>query len=217
MTRTESFRDAFQGSSDHRLHAVSRVTTSRITLLSTKTAAGTSTSRQLHDLVRRHFRRSRSEHAPNEFRSTGLRPTALDDLHVVALHHELDFGARQKSESLTNLLRDRDPAFRRDLHASIIAATLPPPMHWTPQAAPWLLVAAALLILAAVIFSRQRASRVAVLFCAMIVLVAVWFGAFGLMFLAVDADGALRFRRLGRARGARLPAAGFDFTLTPRP
>lgn len=87
-------------------------------------------------------------------------------------------------------------------------------MHWTPQAAPWLIVAAALLVLAAVIFSRQRASRVAVLFCAMIVLVAVWFGAFGLMFLAADAGVALRFARLGLAGVALLPAAIYDFTTT---
>src|ERR1051325_8364596 len=87
-------------------------------------------------------------------------------------------------------------------------------MLWTPQAAPWLLVAAALLMLAAIIFSRQRASRVAVLFCAMIVLVAVWFGAFGLMFLETDADIALRFARLGLAGVALLPAAIYDFTTT---
>src|ERR1043165_2347387 len=87
-------------------------------------------------------------------------------------------------------------------------------MSWTPQAAPWLLVAAALLVLAAIIFSRQRASRVAVLFCAMIVLVAVWFGAFALMFLAAGAGLALRFSRLGLAGVALLPAALYDFTAT---
>src|ERR1043165_8285153 len=87
-------------------------------------------------------------------------------------------------------------------------------MSWTPQAAPWLLVAAALLVLAAIIFSRQRASRVAVLFCAMIVLVAVWFGAFALMFLAAGAGLALRFSRLGLAGVALLPAAVYDFTAT---
>jgi hypothetical protein len=79
-------------------------------------------------------------------------------------------------------------------------------MHWTPQALPWLIVAAALLILATVIFSRQRASRVAVLFCAMIVLVAVWFGAFGAMYLSAGAGAALRWGRLGLAGVALLPA-----------
>ena len=87
-------------------------------------------------------------------------------------------------------------------------------MLWTPQALPWLIVAAVLLVLAGVIFSRQRASRVAVLFCAMIVLVAVWFAGFGAMFLAADADVAVRFGRLGLAGVALLPAAIYDFTST---
>src|SRR5438874_2225660 len=86
-------------------------------------------------------------------------------------------------------------------------------MLWTPQALPWLIVAAALLVLAGVIFSRQRASRVAVLFCAMIVLVAVWFAAFGAMFLAADADVAVRLGRLGLAGVALLPAAIDDFPM----
>src|ERR1043166_4707063 len=83
-----------------------------------------------------------------------------------------------------------------------------------PQTLPWLIVAAALLILAAVIFSRQRASRVAVLFCAMIVLVAVWFAAFALMFMANDAGAALRWGRVGLGGVALLPAAIYDFTTT---
>ncbi len=87
-------------------------------------------------------------------------------------------------------------------------------MLWTPHALPWLIVAAALLVLAAVIFSRQRASRVAVLFCAMIVLVAVWFGAFAAMYLSADADVAARWGRLGLAAVALLPAAIYDFTTT---
>jgi len=87
-------------------------------------------------------------------------------------------------------------------------------MSWTPHALPWLVVAAALLLLAGVIFSRQRASRVAVLFCLMIVLVAVWFAAFALMFLSRDADVAVRWGRLGLAGVALLPAAIYDFTTT---
>jgi PAS domain S-box-containing protein len=83
-----------------------------------------------------------------------------------------------------------------------------------PQALPWLIVAAVLLVLAGVIFSRQRASRVAVLFCAMIALVAVWFAAFGAMFLAADAGVAVRLGRLGLAGVALLPAAIYDFTST---
>lgn len=87
-------------------------------------------------------------------------------------------------------------------------------MLWTPQTLPWLIVAAALLVLAGVIYSRQRASRVAVLFCAMIVLVAAWFGAFAAMFLSRDADVAVRWGRLGLAGVALLPAAIYDFTTT---
>jgi len=87
-------------------------------------------------------------------------------------------------------------------------------MLWTPQTIPWLLVATALFVLAAVVFSRQRASRVAVLFCAMIVLVAVWFASFAAMFLSRDADVAVRWGRLGLAGVALLPAAIYDFTTT---
>src|SRR4051812_29810552 len=87
-------------------------------------------------------------------------------------------------------------------------------MFWTPYALPWLIVAAALLLLAGVIFSRQRASRVAVFFCLMIVLVAVWFAAFAMMFLSRDADVAVRWGRLGLAGVALLPAAIYDFTIT---
>src|SRR4051794_20144208 len=87
-------------------------------------------------------------------------------------------------------------------------------MLWTPQTIPWLLVATALFVLAAVVFSRQRASRVAVLFCAMIVLVAVWFASFALMFLSRDAAVAAHWGRLGLAGVALLPASIYDFTTT---
>src|SRR6185503_15972510 len=85
---------------------------------------------------------------------------------------------------------------------------------WNPQTLPWLLVAAALFVLAIVVFSRQRTSRVAVLFCAMIVLVAVWFAAFGIMFLPRGAEAAARWGRVGWGGVALLPAAIYDFTTT---
>ena len=75
-------------------------------------------------------------------------------------------------------------------------------------------MATALFVLAAVVFSRQRASRVAVLFCAMIVLVAVWFASFALMFLSRDAAVAAHWGRLGLAGVALLPASIYDFTTT---
>jgi PAS domain S-box-containing protein len=83
-----------------------------------------------------------------------------------------------------------------------------------PQAIPWVLVAAALLVLAGVVFSRQRASRVARLFCLMIVLVAVWFAGFGAMFLAARPGAAALWGRIGLAGVALLPAAIYDFTTT---
>ena len=86
--------------------------------------------------------------------------------------------------------------------------------HWNLFALPWALVAIALFALAAVIFSRQRASRVAVLFCGMIVMVAVWFGAFSFMFSAGTAAVAEPFARVGIAAVCLLPAAIYDFTAT---
>jgi PAS domain S-box-containing protein len=86
--------------------------------------------------------------------------------------------------------------------------------HWNLFALPWAVVAIALFALAAVIFSRQRASRVAVLFCGMIVMVAVWFVAFSFMFSANTAHVAEPFARLGIAAVCLLPAAIYDFTAT---
>jgi PAS domain S-box-containing protein len=67
-----------------------------------------------------------------------------------------------------------------------------------------------LIVLAIVIFRRQRASRVAVLFCAMIVLVAVWFGGFAVMF----GNGSNTAARIAIAGVCLLPAAIYDFTAT---
>ena len=86
--------------------------------------------------------------------------------------------------------------------------------HWNLFALPWAIVAIALFALASVIFSRQRASRVAVLFCGMIVMVAVWFGAFSFMFSASTAEIAEPFARIGVAAVCLLPAAIYDFTAT---
>jgi PAS domain S-box-containing protein len=86
--------------------------------------------------------------------------------------------------------------------------------YWNLFALPWAFVGMALFALAAVIFSRQRASRVAVLFCGMIVMVACWFGAFAFMFSASTADAAEPFARIGVAAVCLLPAAIYDFTAT---
>jgi len=86
--------------------------------------------------------------------------------------------------------------------------------HSNPNALPWAIVGAALFVLAGVIFAKQRASRVAVLFCAMIVLVGVWFAGFAGMLLATDADAARVWGRVALAAVCLLPASIYDFTAT---
>jgi PAS domain S-box-containing protein len=88
------------------------------------------------------------------------------------------------------------------------------PYHWNPYAVPWAVVGIALFALAAVIYSRQRASRVGVLFAVMIVLVGVWFGAFTFMLASVDADVAEIWARIAITGVCILPAAIYDFTTT---
>src|SRR6185436_18567137 len=79
---------------------------------------------------------------------------------------------------------------------------------------PWALVALALFVLAGVIFTRQRASRVAVLFCTMIVLVGAWFSAFAVMFSTDHRGTAETWARVALAAVCLLPAAIYDFTAT---
>ena len=81
-------------------------------------------------------------------------------------------------------------------------------------ALPWAIVAAALFVLAGVIYARQRASRVAVLFCVMIVLVGIWFTGFAAMFSAAHDAVALFAGRFALAGICFLPAAIYDFTAT---
>jgi PAS domain S-box-containing protein len=85
---------------------------------------------------------------------------------------------------------------------------------WNPHALPWALIAVVLIALAIIIFRRQRASRVAVLFCAMIVLVAVWFGGFAGMLVAGRVGVGEIWAKLAIAAVCLLPAAVYDFTAT---
>jgi PAS domain S-box-containing protein len=85
---------------------------------------------------------------------------------------------------------------------------------WNLYALPWALVAVALFVLTGVVYTRQRASRVAVLFCWMIVLVGVWFLGFAAMFLTTDVDTATIAARISLAGICFLPAAIYDFTAT---
>jgi PAS domain S-box-containing protein len=86
--------------------------------------------------------------------------------------------------------------------------------HPNLYALPWAVVALALFALAGVIYSRQRASWVAVLFCLMIALVGIWFGGFAAMLSATDSFVAAVWGRVALAGVCILPAAIYDFTLT---
>jgi PAS domain S-box-containing protein len=86
--------------------------------------------------------------------------------------------------------------------------------RWNAYAVPWIVVAFALFTLAAVIFRRQRASRVAVLFCVMIVFVAAWFSSFAALLLAADESVASSWARIALAAVCFLPASVYDFTAT---
>ncbi|HEV7921362.1 MAG TPA: ATP-binding protein [Thermoanaerobaculia bacterium] len=79
---------------------------------------------------------------------------------------------------------------------------------------PWCALSLALFGLAVAIWARQRASRVAVLFCAMIVFVAIWFAAFALLFASTTAEDAGEWARLAVVAVAFLPAAVYEFTIT---
>jgi PAS domain S-box-containing protein len=81
-------------------------------------------------------------------------------------------------------------------------------------ALPWAIVAVALFAMAGVIYARQKASRVAVLFCVMIALVGIWFGGFAAMFSATSAGTARYAAKIAVAAICLLPAAIYDFTAT---
>ena len=85
---------------------------------------------------------------------------------------------------------------------------------WNVFALPWIVVGVLLLVLAAVIYRRQRASRVALLFCWMIGLVAVWFAGFAGMALARQAEVAGWWGRVALGAVCLLPASIYDFTVT---
>jgi PAS domain S-box-containing protein len=89
-----------------------------------------------------------------------------------------------------------------------------PGYQWNPHALPWIAVGVGLIVLAAVIFRRQRASRVAVLFCGMIALVALWFAGFTGMLLSVAPETAIPWARIALAAICFLPATIYDFTAT---
>lgn len=88
------------------------------------------------------------------------------------------------------------------------------PFHFRLAALPWLVMCVVLAVLAGLILRRQRASRVARLFCLMLFLVAGWFLGFAAMFSTTSITLAAMFGRLAIASVAFLPAAIYDFTAT---
>jgi two-component system sensor kinase FixL len=79
---------------------------------------------------------------------------------------------------------------------------------------PWVFTGALLFILAIAILIRQRDSRVARLFCLMIVLVAIWSTAFAFMLNASNPATAFLWAKLALAAVAFLPASIYDFSTT---
>jgi PAS domain S-box-containing protein len=112
------------------------------------------------------------------------------------------------------LARRRPAAARAQRTGTATITPMSDAYHWNPFALPWAVVAVALFALAAVIYRRQRASRVAVLFCAMIALVGVWFLGFMAMLLAVRPALAELWGRVALSGVSLLPATMYAFTTT---
>lgn len=87
-------------------------------------------------------------------------------------------------------------------------------LHANPLALPWAILGGGLVILAAAIYIRQHASRVAVLFSGMIVLVAAWFVGFAGMLQSQSAAQAVLWSRGALTAVALMPAAIYQFTIT---
>src|SRR3990172_5155886 len=117
MTRIELSATLDRVSEDHRPHFGSSVAMSRMTLLSTRTARGTSTPRELHDLFGRHPGSGAPEKDLVGPFPTRVRGLLLDDLNRVSLDHELLLGLWEKPEALADILRNRPLTFRSDVHA----------------------------------------------------------------------------------------------------
>lgn len=83
-----------------------------------------------------------------------------------------------------------------------------------PYALPAALTCLCLWGLAVAVLLRQRHSRVAQRFSAMIFLVGVWFFFFALMYLSAEPEIAERWGRAGLAAVALLPPAVYSFTVT---
>lgn len=83
-----------------------------------------------------------------------------------------------------------------------------------PYAVPAAITCVSVWGLTAAVLLRQRNSRVALLFAAMIFLVGVWFFSFTLMYCATNPALAERWGRFGLAAIALLPPAVYDFTVT---
>ena len=86
--------------------------------------------------------------------------------------------------------------------------------HLVLQALPFGLLGVAMATLAAVIYVRQRASRVAVYFSAILLFVAIWQVGFAGMFATSSPDHALLLAKMAMAALLFLPSAIYTFTTT---
>src|SRR5690242_17623657 len=120
ITRGDSLAARASASNDHGPQTGSAVAASRMTLVSTRTAAATSAPRQLHDLVCRHTAFEPSIHLSYALSPPRLAVPAFHDLHNVALHDEVDLRLGQEAQALADLLRNRDLALGCNLHAGIL-------------------------------------------------------------------------------------------------
>jgi diguanylate cyclase (GGDEF)-like protein/PAS domain S-box-containing protein len=97
----------------------------------------------------------------------------------------------------------------------MIAALLDPG-HYSLQlaAVPTLMTALAALILGAAVVSRERFSRVSLIFLLVPVTIAIWLACFSLMFLSVDPDVAFTWARAAYLGIPFIPAAIYTFSVT---
>src|SRR5438552_5747565 len=115
MASSERSAQAASWSADQRPHRRSSVTTSRRTLLSTRTSVRSATG-QGQDLVRGHRRGGLPPHPRHQRAAPAASLGGLADLHRLPDHLELHLRVREQSQAPAYVLRDGDLALRRDTH-----------------------------------------------------------------------------------------------------
>src|SRR6266545_4947536 len=115
MARTERLAHSASRSPDQRPQRGSSVTTSRMTLLSTRTSTGSPTS-EGHDLVGGHRRRGLAAHSRQQSASATIALGYLPNLDCVAYDLELHLRVLEEPQSTADRLGNGDLAFRGDPH-----------------------------------------------------------------------------------------------------